>query len=84
MKFLCIHLIHLSIYDVVKSKRRHWLAVTLSFTPCGDRFIYLSMYLSNLSIQSMSGLKVIDQLVAYATRFLVVRLKILCAVISNN
>ena len=24
-------------YDVVKSKRRHWLAVTLSFTPCGDR-----------------------------------------------
>ena len=25
------------IYDVVKSKRRHWLAVTLSFTPCGDR-----------------------------------------------
>ena len=26
-------------YDVVKSKRRHWLAVTLSFTPCGDRQI---------------------------------------------
>ena len=25
------------LYDVVKSKRRHWLAVTLSFTPCGDR-----------------------------------------------
>ena len=24
-------------YDVVKSKKRHWLAVTLSFTPCGDR-----------------------------------------------
>ena len=21
----------------MKSKRRHWLAVTLSFTPCGDR-----------------------------------------------
>ena len=21
----------------VKSKRRHWIAVTLSFTPCGDR-----------------------------------------------
>ena len=25
------------LYNVVKSKRRHWLAVTLSFTPCGDR-----------------------------------------------
>ena len=25
------------IYDVVKSKRRHWFAVTLSFTLCGDR-----------------------------------------------
>ena len=24
-------------YDVVESKRRHWFAVTLSFTPCGDR-----------------------------------------------
>ena len=23
-------------YDVVKSKRRHWFAVTLSFMPCGD------------------------------------------------
>ena len=22
-------------YDVVKSKRRHWFAVTLSFMPCG-------------------------------------------------
>ena len=29
--------IYIFIYDVVKSKRRHWLAVTLSFTPCGDR-----------------------------------------------
>ena len=34
-------------YDVVKSKRRHWLAVTLSFTPCGDRQtdFYLHMYI---------------------------------------
>ena len=24
-------------YDVVDSKRRHWFAVTLSFTPFGDR-----------------------------------------------
>ena len=30
-------IIYIYIYDVVKSKRRHWLAVTLSFTPCGDR-----------------------------------------------
>ena len=29
--------IYTYIHDVVKSKRRHWLAVTLSFTPCGDR-----------------------------------------------
>ena len=31
------YIYYIYIYDVVKSKRRHWLAVTLSFTPCGDR-----------------------------------------------
>ena len=34
---LTLHIfIYIFIYDVVKSKRRHWLAVTLSFKPCGD------------------------------------------------
>ena len=40
------------VYDVVKSKRKYQFAVTLSFTPCGDRQtdfyyneeIYLALY----------------------------------------
>ena len=40
-------------YDVVKSKRRYWLAVTLSFTPCGDRqtdvYTCICMYVKELA-----------------------------------
>ena len=40
-------------YDVVKSKRRHWFAVTLSFTPCGD--CQSEFYLRRLEESKESG-----------------------------
>ena len=52
-------------YDVVKSKR-HWLAVTLSFTPCGNRQTDF-YYIEEISLALYTALLMLITLITVIT-----------------